>query len=158
MNQTTHDPFEEYTAVIQSLTTVAKDIARVEQIKTAAATEKKHELLDDCIQEEQAHLLKLRGLEQRRMKLQDALGWNSLTLHQILDAALPEQQKALAPLFGKLERQLEQLQQAREASEQIIKVRLHELEIFTRQGASYDNAGNVSHTGASQARIRSKYV
>lgn len=158
MNQTTHDSFEEYMTVIRNLTAVAGNIARVEESKTAAATGKRHELLDGCIQEEQAYLLKLRGLEQRRMKLQETLGWGSFTLRQILDAAAPEQREPLTPLFGELEQQLIRLQQAREASEQIIHVRLHELDVLTQRGASYDNGGNVSHAGASQARIRSKYV
>lgn len=144
--------------IIQDLTAVAGNIARVENIKTAAATEKRHELLDNCIQEEQAYLLKLRGLEQHRIKLQKVLGWNSLTLLQILAVASPEQKKSLTPLFERLEQQLEYLQHVREAAEQIIRVRLHELEVFAQRNASYDSRGNINHTGASQARIRNKYV
>lgn len=158
MNQTTHDAFTEYTGVIENLTAVAANIARVEEVKTTAATERRHELLDGCIQEEQAYLLKLRGLEQHRTKLQEVLGWNSFTLRQILEVASPEQEEILAPLFGKLEQQLNRLQQSREAAEQIIHIRLHELETLTQRGMSYDNGGNVSSNDASQPRIRNKYV
>jgi len=160
MSQTTRDPFKDYITIIKDLTAVAGSITRVEEAKTAAVSGRKHEILDSCIQEEQALLLKLRGLEQHRIKLQQELGWDSLTIHQILDTASPEQAETLDPLFQTLDRQLQRLQKAREASERILKVRLHELEIFSQAGASYDNGGNVSTGSAPQGtgRIRSTYV
>lgn len=160
MSQTTHDPLREYMSIIQDLTAVAGNIARTEDVKASAVSNNRHQLLDDCIQEEQALLLKLRGLEQHRIKLQKELGWDSLTLRQILDTASPEQADALDPVFQKLDQQLRRLQTSREASERILKVRLHELEVFSQMGASYDNGGNVSPKGTppGQNRIRSTYV
>lgn len=160
MSQTIQEPFTEYITIIQNLTAVAGSIARTEETKTAAVSARKHEILDDCIQEEQALLLKLRGLEQHRTRLQQTLGWEDLTLRQILDAASPEQTEALTQPFQKLDQQLRRLQTAREASERILKVRLHELEVFSQMGASYDNGGNVSQNNAPQGtnRIRDTYV
>ncbi len=160
MSQTTHDPFQEYRTVIQSLSALAVSITRTEEAKTAAVSNNRHELLDECIQEEQAFLLKLRGLEQHRIRLQAELGWDSLTLTQILDTASPEQTEALQPVFQELDRQLRRLQTAREAAEQILKVRLHELKVFSQTGTAYDNGGNISQNGGVQGtgRIRSTYV
>lgn len=160
MSQITHDPLKDYIVIIQDLTAVAGSITRVEEAKTAAVSAKKHEILDSCIQEEQALLLKLRGLEQHRINLQKELGWDGLTIHQILDTAPQEQAEMLDPVFQTLDRQLRRLQTAREASERILKVRLHELEVFSRMGASYDNSGNVSTGSAPQGtgRIRNTYV
>lgn len=158
MDQTAQEALNEYMIVIRDLTRTAGAIARVEETKTEAAAGKRHELLDGCIQEEQALLLKLRGLEQHRMKLQQALGWDSLTLQQILEKASGEQAETLTPLFQQLEQQLNRLLYAHQNAEQIIKVRLHELEVFTSQGASYNNDGKVNPSGNPPGRIRSKYV
>ncbi len=160
MSQTIHDPLKNYITVIQDLTAVAGDITHVEEIKTAAAADKRHELLDGCIQEEQALLLKLRGLEQHRISLQKDLGWDTLTLQQILDRSSEEERELLSPVFARLDHYLRRLQQAREAAEKILKVRLHELEVFSQMGASYDNSGNVNPPGKPQGggRIRSTYV
>ena len=62
----TEHSFEDFTAVIQSLSKVTDKITLIEREKAAAAADRKHELLDNCIQEEQAVLLQLRGLEQKR--------------------------------------------------------------------------------------------
>ena len=47
--------------VIGNLTAAAAGIARTEEAKAAAVSGNRHEILDGCIQEEQALLLKLRG-------------------------------------------------------------------------------------------------
>ena len=120
MSQTIHDPLKNYITVIQDLTAVAGDITHVEEIKTAAAADKRHELLDGCIQEEQALLLKLRGLEQHRISLQKDLGWDTLTLQQILDRSSEEERELLSPVFARLDHYLRRLQQAREAAEKIL--------------------------------------
>ena len=160
MSQKTQDPLNQYRAVIRDLANVAASISRVEETKAAAASERRHELLDGCIQEEQALLLKLRGLEQHRMNYQNDLGWEDLTLNQILDQASPDQKEFLTPLFENLERQLKRLRHARDASEQIIGVRLHELDIIAarQQGSSYNNEGTVRPAATSHARIQNKYV
>lgn len=160
MSQTQHDPLREYITNIRELAVTAGDIARVEEMKAYAVSGNQHEMLDECIQEEQALLLKLRGLEQRRVRLQKELEWDGLTLQQILDRALPEQTEMLNPAFQKLEQQLGYLQSARESAERILKVRLHELEIFSQMGIPYGNDGNRKLNSAPQGqnRIHNTYV
>ncbi|MFG6331748.1 MAG: flagellar protein FlgN [Lachnospiraceae bacterium] len=160
MNYAEQDPFKEYSTVIRDLSGVAFQIARVEERKTEAASVRRHELLDGCIQEEQALLLKLRGLEQHRISSQKALGWEGLTLSQILEKASSEQLELLAPLFEELKQQIERLLQARNAAERIINVRLHEMKVIAsqQQGTAYDSGGNTNPAAASHARIHNKYV
>ncbi len=146
MTQETQELFDKFTAVIRELTVLAGDIAQVEEAKAEAASLKRHERLDGFIQKEQAQILKLRGLEQHRMRLAGELGWESLTFRQILERAEDDQKRVLTPLFDELSRQLDRLQQSRKASEQIIRVRVHEIEtaIAQQQGTSYDNSGNTT--------------
>ncbi len=102
----TEHSFEDFTAVIQSLIKVTDKITLIEREKAAAAADRKHELLDNCIQEEQAVLLQLRGLEQKRFRLMEGLGWKDLTFRQLLKRVSPEKQQILSPLFDDLDRKL----------------------------------------------------
>lgn len=159
MEQTTTNPLEDYTAVIKDLTVLAKQIAKLENSKAQASSAKRHELLDSFIQEEQACILKLRGLEQHRIRLSQALGWDSLTFRQILDKE-PQRRTTLEPLFLELEAALNGLQQARKSAEQIIKVRIHEIDIAIalQQGGSYDNAGNVNVKSPRHPKMKDTYI
>lgn len=160
MNHSTQEPLDEFTAVIRELTNTANRIAQVENAKAQAASQKRHELIDGFIQDEQAYILKLRGLEQRRLRLAESLGWKSLTFRQILEKAAPSQKEQLKPIFSELENQLKQLEQARKAAEKIINTRLHELQvsISMRQGGSYDNTGSVNVNSPIHTKMRDQYV
>lgn len=160
MDQNTQQTLEEFASVIKQLIAAAEDIARIEEEKASAATDRRHYLMDSFIQEEQAAILKLRGLEQRRLRLADSLGWKSLTFRQILEKAGPEEHTLLQPLLLELERQLKRLEQARGNAEQIIHTRLHEIQILLarQQGSSYDNTGNVNLSPPARAKLQDKYV
>lgn len=160
MEQTTLTPFEEFTAVIEELTSLASSISQIETAKASAASEKRHGLMDGYIQEEQALILKLRGLEQKRIRLSGELGWESLTFRQILDKASLRQRTKLEPLFLALEQELKDLEHSRKAAEQIIQVRLHEIQTIAAQqgGASYDNAGDVSLNTPPHSKMKDRYV
>lgn len=160
MNQDTQELFHNFTAVIRELAVLAGDIATVEERKAEAAVQKRHQLLDGFIQKEQAQILKLRGLEQRRIRMAKELGWESLTFRQILEKAEPEQKESLSPLFAELEQNLKRLGQSRQSAEQIIKVRIREIEtaIARGQGGSYDNQGGVSPNTPPRNKMKDTYV
>lgn len=160
MEQKTQDLFDDFISVIRETTLLLGDITQVEADKAEAASLKQHHLLDGYIQAEQAQILKLRGLEQRRLRLARELGWDSLTFRQILASAPLRQSGRLRPLFEDLELQLMQLRDSRMAAEQIIKVRLHELDVALsgQTGSSYDNSGNVSSGSALHPAMRDTYV
>lgn len=160
MEQHTQELFDDFIAVIKEETLLAGDIAQVESDKAEAASLKRHHLLDGYIQKEQAQILKLRGLEQRRCRLMKNLGWDSLTFRQILEKASLRQGGQLRPLLEELEQQLKRLQDSRKASEQIINVRLHELDmaLAAHTGSAYDNSGNVNPGPPLHSAMRDTYV
>ena len=53
----TQESLEEFAAVIRELSGTAEEIARIEEEKASAATDKRHYLMDSFIQEEQASIL-----------------------------------------------------------------------------------------------------
>lgn len=127
MNHDRQELLDNFIAVIKDLTVLAGDIAQVEDHK-AQAPPRSVTNFDGIIQKEQAQILKLRGLEQHRVRRAKALGWESLTFRQILEKAEPGEKEVLTPLFTELERRLKRLGDSRRSSEQIIKVRIHEIE------------------------------
>ncbi len=160
MNQDTQELFHNFTAVIRELAVLSGDIATVEERKAEAAVQKRHQLFDGFIQKEQAQILKLRGLEQRRIRMAKELGWESLTFRQILDKAEPEQKESLSPLFAELEHKLKRLGQSRQSAERIIKVRIREIEtaISRTQGGSYDNGGSAGPNAPMHNKMKDTYV
>ena len=157
MNQTTQTTLDEFITVVQDTAELAVSIAKIETSKAEAASEKKHHYLDSYIQAEQAMLLKLRGLEQKRTHLAEALGWKGLTFRQILANASPEDREKLLPSFNQLEESLKGLETSRKASEQILNVRLH-VAIARREGGSYDDAGNVNLNSPYRSKMKDRYV
>lgn len=152
--------FDELITVLQETAQVTASITQIENSKAEAASEKMHGRLDSFIQTEQALILKLRGLEQKRMHLAESLGWKGLTFRQILEKASPEEKEQLQPEFDRLEENLKGLEHSRKASEQIINVRLHELQvaIARQEGGSYDDAGNINLNSPYHSKMKDRYV
>lgn len=160
MNQDRQKLLEEFASVIKDLTDVAGHISHIEENKAQAASLKRHELLDGYIKKEQALILKLRGLEQHRIRLTKSLGWDSLTFRQILEKAPAEEKLLLTPLFQELDGQLAHLKDSKESAEKIINVRIHELQvaIARSEGSSYDNSGSMNVSGPRPSKMRDTYV
>ncbi|MCC8024775.1 MAG: hypothetical protein LIP16_05685 [Clostridium sp.] len=161
MSQERQSTLDEFAAVMTELTEVVCELAQQEEEKASAASERRHEALDGCIRQEQALLMKLKGLEQRRTELIGQLGWDSLTFRQILSQA-PEAEKVLMePLFFSLDWEIGRLRRAHEAANRIIGSRIHELQIFLARAEAAAAADNSETGGVSPFRpfrMQDKYV
>lgn len=130
----TKDTLEEFAHSIELLGETIKDISQIEEEKAEAASQGLHDRMDGFLKREQVHILKLRGLEQKRLRLADDMGWTGLTFRQILQQATEQQRQILAPLFTQLEQQIKHLQETKDAAERIVKVRLREFEYILSIG------------------------
>lgn len=140
----TTDLLDDFIKVINQLTETVKELIQMENAKAESASNGEHSRMDGLLKEEQVYILKLKGLEQRRSRLQDGLGWSGLTFRQIL-AAAKEQESLLSPLFSELEEQVNRLQDARDSALRVIRVRLREFAsvLSTGEGQSYSDNGEV---------------
>lgn len=138
--------YEKFLTIIRELTETAHSIARVEEEKAVALSLKRHELLDGFMKREQAYILKLRGLDQHRVRLTKSLGWESLTFSQILEKVEPIQKEYLKILFHDLEQELRAIQQSKEVAERMMNVRVYELliSIERQEGIPYDSERKVN--------------
>lgn len=117
-----------FTHTLDQLAETAAQLTEAESAKAQAASAKEHDKMDSFLKKEQALLLKLRGLEQQRVRQTGELGFKDLTFRQILAQADEEEVSVLSPIFTKLERQLADLTEARESADRMIQVRLREFE------------------------------
>ena len=124
---------DSYIRILEQLQEVVNTITKIEQNKALAAVKNEPALLDDQIRREQAEILKLKGLEQSRIRLGNDLGWEDRTFRQILSDSDPETKERLQPVFEQMEESIRFLNSARDTADRMIKVRLHEMEARTAQ-------------------------
>ena len=160
MNKDRQILYEGFLNIIRDLTDIAHKIAQIEEEKAVAVSLKRHDLLEGFMKKEQASILKLRGLDQHRIRLTTLLGWDSLTFSQILEEVNPLQREYLKMLFLKLEQELMRLIQSKELSERIINVRIYELLVTVERkaGIPYDNTRTVNLDECLYANLCDRYV
>lgn len=150
-------PLDEFAGVLSQLTEVVHALAELEEQKADAAANSQHHLINEFLNPEQALVLKLRGLEQKRIKLAGTLGWQGLTFRQILEQADDGQSLVLNPLFMDLNTQVKRLTKARDASEKVIRLRLRELETAVA-GEGGQNYGGDSRIDKTPVHFKDQYV
>ncbi|MCI8275348.1 MAG: flagellar protein FlgN [Lachnospiraceae bacterium] len=120
--------FDSFIHTLEELSKIIEKLTEAEKAKAETASAGEHGKMDSFLKEEQALLLKLRGLEQLRGRQASDLGWTDLTFRQILAAATERERSVLSPLFSKMEQLLKELADAEESSSRIVSVRLREFE------------------------------
>lgn len=150
--------FEQFRQVLSQTAVVLKELTHIEQQKADVASQKQHQLMDGFLKEEQALMLRLRGLEQHRMKLSEDLGFQDLTFRQILEQADNTVREELTPLFTSMTEETARLTQAKDAADRIIRLRLREMElaISKERGINYESNGNI--TEKMPAHFQNTYV
>ena len=121
--------FNDFTEVLASQAVVANRLIKLERDLTDSASEDDPSKLESLVKEAQPDLLNFRGLEKKRLKLADQLGWKGLKFSQILNKATEDQKLVLEPLFEELKTALYSLKEAQETADRIMRVRLHDVEI-----------------------------
>lgn len=123
----------------------------LEQSKLDVVKQNQVTQLEDIIRKEQAEIMTLRGLEQKREKLQAELGWKDLTFQEILERLPKEQQAEMKRLFDDLADRVRSFQTVTESSKTMMEVNLHVINqmIAQRTGGTqtYKEDGSVE-TGA----------
>lgn len=117
--------FTAFTTVIEELITLFDHLIEVEQEKLDAAVKNRVTFVEDCMHKEQAAVLQLRGLDQRREAEQKRLGMEGYTFRQILKEVPEETAAGLKPLFDRLSEQVSGFRSVSNSAKDIIEVNLH---------------------------------
>lgn len=131
--------FSQFIDVIKEFNELFDTLIPIEQKKLDAAVKNQVSFVEECMNKEQAAILRLRGLEQRREQAQKLLGMEELTFRQILEKAPEDVQSVLKPLFDTLSRQVQTFQSVTESSKDIIEVNLHNIQNSLSNASSGEN-------------------
>ena len=117
--------FSAFIEIIKDFIQLFDTLNSVEQEKLDAAVKNRVSFVDDCMKKEQAAVLRLRGLEQKREDAQKKLGMEGLQFRQILEKAPDDVVVILRPLFNQLSEQVRTFQALSKNAKDIIEVNLH---------------------------------
>lgn len=116
----------DFTAVIEDMIQLFQDLVQVEQIKLEAAKKNRITFVEDCMNKEQAAILKLRGLDKKREDCQERLGMKGDTFQQILSkVSEDEARNRLKELFDGLTYQVRLFQEISDSARTMIEINLH---------------------------------
>ncbi len=118
----------EFACSITLITDTVKELRQIEEQKAISASEGRHDKMDGFLKQEQVFLLKLRGLEQSRLRCMEAMDWKDLTFRGILSGLPKAQKERLLPLFTDLDRELKLLLDAKDSADRMITLRLAEFQ------------------------------
>ncbi len=123
----------EFTDVLHRFIELFDRMLPLEQKKLEVVSKKQVTALEDIIKKEQAEILILRGLDQKREKLQEGLGWKDLTFKEILERLPEEQQGQIRPLFDELGGRVTSFRTITESSKTMMEVNLHAINKLMEQ-------------------------
>ena len=137
--------FSVFIEIIQDFIRLFDALNSVEQEKLDAAIKNRISFVEDCMKKEQAAVLRLRGLEQKREAAQKELGMEGLQFRQILEKAPDDVAVVLRPLFSRLSEQVRTFQSLSSNAKDIIEVNLHVIQ--SSLSSESGNKGTYSETG-----------
>ncbi|MEG0108610.1 MAG: hypothetical protein RR705_07140 [Lachnospiraceae bacterium] len=122
-----------FISILKGLVGLFKDAVLLEQEKLDAAAKNRVTFVEDCMKQEQAVILKLRGFDRNREEQQAALGFKDLSFQQILAACSEEEKELLSPLFTELNEQVSLFQEISNSAKKMIEINLHNIEVLLAQ-------------------------
>ena len=117
----------EFTAVVEDLVELFEELIEIEQIKIEAVKKNMVSYVEDCMNREQAAVLKLRGLEKKRETCQKNMGFEGYTFKQILEATTGEEHSRLRQLFDTLSHHVSLFQDTNESARAMLEISLHNI-------------------------------
>lgn len=138
----------DFTAVIEDMIQLFQDLVQVEQVKLEAAKKNRVTYVEDCMNKEQAAILKLRGLDKKREDCQERLGMKGDTFQQILSKVSEgEEHNQLKELFDRLSYQVRLFQEISDGARTIIELNLHMIDKAIRNSQGKMTPDNAKWEG-----------
>ena len=146
--------FSDCLALLEQLSQVFDQLAALEQEKTAAVGAQDLARLDQCMKQEQAVSLTLRGLEQKRGRLWRDLGLQSVALRDLPQHFPPEGQPEARRAVNRLLEQYQTLRSAQEPTRILMEHRIQLIvEELARRGAD-QTPGGATRRGPSHTDMK----
>lgn len=118
---------EEFHQIVHALIDLLKTLMGIEQEKLQAITQNDLEKLDACIKEEQAQVLKLRGLDRKRDLLLVRMGYENLSFKEIIEVLPQEDRAESRQLYNELQKATEDFNSVNASVRTALEVNLHNI-------------------------------
>ena len=145
MNKDRQPAMERFYQVIDDTIALFGQLIDFENKKLDAIAVNDVELLERHMHDEQAFLLKLRGLDQKREKLQEELGCTGATFRQMIEQAEGEERERLEERNAILTAKTEELKAAVNSTKKYIELHIHSIDLLLQkvegETRTYDKNG-----------------
>lgn len=136
--------FSVFIQLIEEFIAFFDELIPVEQEKLDAAIKNRVSFVEECMHKEQAAILRLRGLEQKRENEQKQLDMEGYSFRQILEHVPEDTAAILSPLFDRLSEQVRVLQSLSEDAKSSIEVNLH----MIQSALAADSSGRETYSAS----------
>jgi len=133
--------------VIEDLILLFQDLIQIEQTKLDAVKNNRITYVEDCMNREQAAIMRMRGLDKKREICQEKLGFKNYTFQQILTESKNHESLQLKQLFDKLSNQVRQFQRVNEGVHSLIEINLYSINKTISKSREGINSDNVRWEG-----------
>lgn len=120
--------FSNFIKIMEELICFFDDLIPIEQEKLDAVINNRVSFVEECMHKEQAAVLRLRGLDQKREKEQASLGMKDYSFRRILEEVPKDTSAVLKPLFDQLSDQVRMYQSISSNAKDMIEVNLHTIQ------------------------------
>ena len=134
---------QNYLGFLTELNQALDTLTALEQRKLKAVQNNDLQTLDQCMKQEQALLLKLRGIDKKRESIQKDLGFENLTFTQIIEKAPLSHKKQLSEIFDTLNLKLDRYKDIFTNTQNAIEINLHNI---NKKLESFDVADKLNKT------------
>lgn len=135
---------EQFEQVINQMIALFEEYLPLEQEKLKAVQESNVAALEDCMTREQAVVLKLRGMDQKREAAQRQNGWEGKTFREITELVPDEKKELYRQLFEKLSNAMTLFRSANESAMDTMTIHLREINKAIKEK---DKTGTYSQEG-----------
>ncbi len=150
--------FTKFKTVIQDLVDLFNDLAEVEHKKLRAISDNNLKALEDSMKEEQAGIMRLRGLEKRREESQRDLGLSGLSFKEIIEKLDGEKVLAMGELYTSLEEALSIFNKNADSAKTAIETNLYSIDAVLAQLQNGKNDADKTGLGEKAKGFTSKKV
>ncbi len=119
---------DELVQILTEMKNALTEALPLEKAKFKAVEEEKIGILEECMAKEQAFALRIKGLEQKRMKYMEERGYGNMTLRELADGMEGEEQRKLRTLLDELVLAVQNFTSYNDESMKLVRLRLHNLE------------------------------
>lgn len=148
----------DFQKVIRDLIFVFKELTEIETKILQAAEQKRVAVIEEYMVKEQAVVMRLRGLEQEKHRVQTENGYEELSFQEILNKVEEKERKLLLPLFDEMSREVQIFQEVHEDTVRLIEVNLRQIKRFSEHSNGQIYSGGREETSAGLRHMTNKRI